>query len=169
MASKCWSASRMPRSEPGARPGLVDQLSDRRATLDETCTNSLTWYSANESTPCCRSGHSARHRKPARTNPGTAGCAPRDDWLVVSGGPIRVEPGTGGASASQCKPSTVRMTGGDEGSVISAPSQHGKTQRARPRRVGPSLTCMFARSTTWCYVTYYTLKRNSTTSPSCMT
>lgn len=36
MVSKCWSASRVHRSEPGARPGLVDQLSDRRATLDET-------------------------------------------------------------------------------------------------------------------------------------
>lgn len=36
MASKCWSVSRVPRSEPGARPGLVDQLSDRRASLDET-------------------------------------------------------------------------------------------------------------------------------------
>ncbi len=31
------------------------------------------------------------------------------------------------------------------------------------------MTCMFAASAMWCYVARYTLKRNSTTSPSCIT
>lgn len=59
---------------------------------------------------------------------------------------------------------------------------YGKTEEIpsstippRGRTKGPTstcrapLTCTFAISATWRYVTRYTLKRNSTTSPSCMT
>lgn len=110
MASKCWSAVRVPRSEPAARPGLVDQLPIGEQPVDETPYELLIWDSPNESTPCCRSGHSARHCKLARTHPGAADCAPRDDQLVVSGG-IWVEADIGGPSASQHNPSTGRTKG----------------------------------------------------------
>lgn len=46
---------------------------------------------------------------------------------------------------------------------IPARSQHWKKLGARPRRAGPFLTCTFARSATWRYVTHYTLKRDSAT------